>query len=365
METVRVQLGKRSYDILIKKGLLGQVAKDLKTSAEGRQIVLMSNDLVYPLYGESLKDDLEQEGFEVFEYIIPDGERYKSWEMAGQILTKMLEHQIGRDALVLALGGGVIGDIAGFVASIYQRGISFYQIPTTLLAQVDSSVGGKVAVNHALGKNMIGSFYQPKKVYIDTDTLQTMPERDWKSGLAEIIKYGIIQDEELFYYLKDHTAEINARQEQVFVRLIKRSCEIKAQIVAADERESGIRAILNLGHTLAHGIEAITEYEYLRHGEAVACGIGLISEFACEQGILQEQDLKEIQSLFAALSMEYRLPKMPAAMFMEMLALDKKNKQGQMVLILPEAIGCVQKTTAYSAEQMRTFLTEKGYLVDE
>ena len=364
METVRVQLTERSYDIVIQKGLLDQMAKDLSSIQEGRQLVLISNDVVYGIYGEKVKDQLEAEGFDVYEYIIPDGERYKSWEMASQILTKMLEHQIGRDGAVLALGGGVIGDLAGFVASIYQRGIAFYQVPTTLLAQVDSSVGGKVAVNHALGKNMIGSFYQPKKVYIDTETLQTMPDRDWKSGLAEIIKYGIIQDEALFRYIQENIEPINNREESTFAWLIKRSCEIKAQIVAADERESGIRAILNLGHTLAHGIEAITEYEYFRHGEAVAAGIQVIAEFAAEQGLLAQKDKEEIQRLFNELNMQYRLPKMPAAMFMEMLALDKKNQLGQMVLILPEAIGCVQKTTTYNEEHMRTFLMEKGYLID-
>ena len=363
-QLVRVELGDRSYDIQIGSGVLSQVAGILAEKEKGREVALISNEIVYCLYGEALKADLTAAGFTVSEYVLPDGERYKSWDMAGQILSKMLEAGMHRDGIVIALGGGVIGDLAGFIASIYQRGIPFYQIPTSLLAMVDSSVGGKVAVNHTLGKNMIGSFYQPRHVFIDLDTLGTLPGRDWKSGLAEIIKYGVIRDPALFATLEENQRLLEIRDPEFFAGLIRRSCEIKGEIVAADEREGGVRAILNLGHTLAHGIEAITEYEYFRHGEAVAAGMEIIADFAAARGVLAAEERDRIVGLLTRLDMQYKLPKMPAAMFMDMLALDKKNQQGQLVLIVPEAIGCVRITGEFTSEDLRGWLVENGYLLE-
>jgi 3-dehydroquinate synthase len=362
MSKVHINLGDRSYDILIEEKLLKKIPEDLLIEEKGNQAVLISNETVYLLYGKSLSLELKEKGFQVFEYIIPEGESYKSWDIAGSILSKMLEDKISRDAFALALGGGVIGDLAGFVASIYQRGIKFYQIPTSLLAQVDSSVGGKVAVNHAAGKNMIGSFYQPQKVYIDTQVLLTLPPRDWKSGLAEVIKYGIIKDKSFFEYIENNVEKIKDKDLKIFEYLIKRSCEIKGEIVEADERESGIRAYLNLGHTIAHGIETITEYEYFRHGEAVAAGISIIAEIAFEKGYLLEKDMKRINNLFKSLDMVYKLPKMPGDMFMDILYLDKKNHKGKMVLIIPEEIGVVEKTEKISAEELKNFLLSKEVL---
>ena len=362
MSKVRINLGDRSYDILIEENLLKKVPEDLLIEEKGNQAALISNETIYMLYGKKLSEELKLKGFQVFEYIIPEGESYKSWDIAGSILTKMLEDKISRDAFIVALGGGVIGDLAGFVASIYQRGIKFYQIPTSLLAQVDSSVGGKVAVNHAMGKNMIGSFYQPNKVYIDTKVLLSLPPRDWKSGLAEIIKYGIIKDKSFFEYIENNTEKIKNKDLIVFEYLIRRSCEIKGEIVEADEREGGIRAYLNLGHTIAHGIETITEYEYFRHGEAVAAGITVITNLAVEKGYLSQIEGEKINNLLKNLGMEYKLPKMPGDMFMEILQLDKKNQKGKLILIIPKEIGFVEKTDIISAFELKDFLLSQGVL---
>ncbi len=362
MSKVKINLGLRSYDILIEQNLLESIPKDLLEYEKGNQAIIISNEKVYTLYGEKLLKSLQRNGFQVFNYIIPEGENYKSWEITGEILDKMLEDRINRDAFILAFGGGVIGDLAGFVASIYQRGINFYQIPTSLLAQVDSSVGGKVAVNHPRGKNMIGAFYQPKKVYIDTKVLETLPDRDWKSGLAEIIKYGIIKDSNLFDYIEKNIKGIKDKDLDIFDYLIKRSCEIKGEIVEIDEKETGIRAYLNLGHTIAHGIETITEYEYFRHGEAVAAGIYIIVDLAQEKGYLKTENKDRIINLFKELGMIYKLPKMPADMFMDILSLDKKNIKGKLILIVPTEIGVVEKTDRITGEELKIFLTDRSVL---
>ena len=364
MGKVKINLGERSYDILVEEKLLSTVSQDLKEREKGEQGVIISNETVFKLYGQELISSLKDQGFEVHEFVVPDGEGYKSWETAGEILTKMLEKKINRDSFLIALGGGVIGDLGGFVASIYQRGIRFYQIPTSLLAQVDSSVGGKVAVNHPLGKNMIGSFYQPEKVYIDMDVLETLPGRDWKSGLAEIIKYGIIRDSSFFNYIEENLEKINSRDTQVFKYLIERSCEIKGEIVEEDEREQGIRAHLNLGHTIAHGIETITEYEYFRHGEAVAAGISVIAELAAEKGYLRKEDQARIENVFQKLDMKYKLPKIPVKLFMDILGLDKKNQKGKLILVIPEEIGSVEKTDKISSGELERYLLEKGICIE-
>lgn len=363
MSKVQINLKNRSYEILIGENLFGTIIKDLQEKETGKQAVLISNDTIYNIYGEDFSKSLKEKGFSVSEYIVPDGEGYKSWDVAGKILTKMLEDKISRDAFIIALGGGVIGDLAGFIASIYQRGIKLYQVPTSLLAQVDSSVGGKVAVNHPLGKNMIGSFYQPEQVYIDLEFLATLPPREWKSGFAEIIKYGIIKDKGFFEYIEKNIEKIKAGDLRVFEYLIRRSCEIKGEIVEADERETGIRATLNLGHTMAHGIETITEYEHFRHGEAVAAGTLIITDFALEKGYLGEKDQRRIQNIFKEMDMYYKLPKMPLEKFMDILNLDKKNQNGQLVFIMPEKIGQVIKTDNINKEELKIFLLERGICV--
>ena len=277
----------------------------------------------------------------------------------------MIKKEIGRDGYLLAFGGGVIGDLAGFAASIYQRGIKLYQIPTSLLAQVDSSVGGKLAVNHNQAKNMIGSFYQPEKVYIDTDLLRSLPDREWKSGLGEIIKYGIIKNAEFFAFLEENIERIQARDLEIFKEIISQSCLLKAEIVEEDEKETGIRAILNLGHTIGHGIETITEYEHFRHGEAVSAGILLISLFAYKKKLLAKEDYQRIEGLFTDLDMLYKLPKMPLEPFMKILALDKKNKAGQMVLIIPHKIGNSEISKEFTAHDLASFLLEEGVCLEE
>ncbi len=365
MEKLNIDLGSRSYDILIGSGVLDLLVSELKEKETGKKGVFVSNDSLYKLYGQELLASLREAGLELLEIIIPDGERYKDWSSAGEILSEMLKAQIGRDGYLLAFGGGVIGDLAGFAASIYQRGIKFYQIPTSLLAQVDSSVGGKVAVNHNQGKNMIGSFYQPERVYIDTDVLASLPDREWKSGLGEIIKYGIINDADFFTFLENNIEKIKGKDQKIFKEIIGKSCQIKAKIVQEDERETGLRAILNLGHTIAHGIETITEYEYFRHGEAVSAGIGIISSFACEKGLLPAEDYQRINKIFHDLDMVYKLPKMPAELFMQILALDKKNQSGKMVLILPEKIGQVKISKDFTTEELKEFLLAEGICKEE
>lgn len=360
MSKVHINLKEYSYNIIIDKELLKTIPKDLLKREKSKQIIFITNETLYSLYGKRFSQDLQDQGFTVHEYVLPDGERYKTWERAGIIFTKMIGDKINRDAFVIALGGGVVGDLAGFIASIYQRGIKFYQVPTSLLAQVDSSVGGKVAVNHSLGKNMIGSFYQPEKVYIDVELLSTLPSREWKSGLAEIIKYGIIRDAVFFNYIESNLEKIKARDSDVFQYLIKRSCEIKGEIVEKDEKEEGIRAFLNLGHTLAHGIETITEYEHFRHGEAVAAGISIITDLALEKGCLNEEDGQRIQKVFEALEMTYKLPRMPIRLFMDILNRDKKNKNGNLVLIIPEKIGSVKITDKITEKEVEDFLLKRG-----
>lgn len=360
MKKLSIDLGPRSYDILIGSGVLDLMVSELKDKETGKKGVFVSNDGLYELYGKELLASLRKAGLDLLEIIIPDGERYKDWSSAGEILSEMLKAQIGRDGYLLAFGGGVIGDLAGFAASIYQRGIKFYQIPTSLLAQVDSSVGGKVAVNHNQGKNMIGSFYQPERVYIDTDALATLPDREWKSGLGEVIKYGIIKDADFFTFLEKNIDKIKEKEHEIFKEIISKSCQIKAEIVQEDEKERGLRAILNLGHTIAHGIETITDYEHFRHGEAVSAGIILISSFACEKGLLPLEDYQRIKKIFFDLDMIYKLPKMPAEPFMQILALDKKNQSGKMVLVLPEKIGQVRISKEFAADELKEFLLKEG-----
>ncbi|MCX8069625.1 MAG: 3-dehydroquinate synthase, partial [Thermodesulfovibrionales bacterium] len=304
MNKLYVNLGKRSYDIFIENGLINQLAELLKEFKLQSNSILISNPTVFNLYGELVLSNINKAGIRCKEIIIPDGEEYKDFFWSYYILSDMLHYGLDRKSCVFALGGGVIGDIAGFTASLYMRGIPFIQIPTTLLAQVDSSVGGKTGVNHPIGKNMIGSFYQPKAVFIDTNTLHTLSEREFLSGLAEVIKYGIISDAKFFSYLEKNREAILSRDSNKLAHIIKTSCDIKSKVVSQDERESGMRAILNYGHTIGHAIETETGYVSYKHGEAVAIGMVYEAKIANRLGLLSNIDLKRIYELIQS----YGLP---------------------------------------------------------
>lgn len=339
---VDVLLDNRSYRINIGVDLFSELASELKATYSLQQIYLVSDETVYAFYGHALKKQLEEKGLNIITKIIPPGEENKSWQRAEEILNDLIIHKYNRDSVMLGLGGGVIGDLAGFVAAIYQRGINFIQVPTTLLAQVDSSVGGKVAVNHPGGKNLIGAFYQPQSVWSDLNTFNTLPEREWLSGLAEIVKYGVIWDEEFFELIEKNAIAIKSRESEIVQELINYSCQIKAHIVAKDEKEENLRAILNFGHTIAHAIESATGYSRYRHGEAVAIGmIGAIN-VAIKLGKAKD-DLKDrVFALHQKLGLPTSLANLSIEEILDHLMLDKKIKDKELVFILPHKIGHVE-----------------------
>ncbi len=304
MKTLHVELGDRRYPIYIGPALLGQ-ADLLRPHLAGRQALVVSNATVAPLYLERARAALT--GLRCESVILPDGERYKTLETLNDIFTALLDHRFDRQCTIIALGGGVIGDMAGFAAACYQRGVAFIQIPTTLLAQVDSSVGGKTAVNHPLGKNMIGAFYQPRCVLADTDTLATLPDRELSAGLAEVIKYGLIRDRPFLDWLETHLEALLARDAAALSEAIERSCRNKAAIVAADERETGERALLNLGHTFGHAIETGVGYGEWLHGEAVAAGMVMAADLSARLGWLAWEQVERVRALLA----RARLPLAP------------------------------------------------------
>ena len=337
MTTLQVELGTRSYPIYINSGLLS-TSDPLSSHIRSKRVCIISNNIVSPLYLQSLKGILSN--FDVDEIILPDGEAEKSLANFENIMSHLLAGNHGRDTTLIALGGGVIGDITGFAAACYQRGIDFIQIPTTVLSQVDSSVGGKTAVNHPLGKNMIGAFYQPKAVIIDIDTLMSLPTREFNAGMAEVIKYGILGDNEFFCWLEDHVEDIKAGKSDVLAYMIERCCQCKADIVAMDETESGVRALLNLGHTFGHAIEADQGYGKWLHGEAVSTGMVLASKLAVAMNLLEVSDLRRIEALLFAFDLPLVVPEnMGFEEFICHMRRDKKNLAGKLRFIIPTAIG--------------------------
>ena len=337
MKELCVELNDRAYPIYIGSGLLKQ--KELLTKhIHSKQVLIVTNTTIAPLYLESVVKSLSEFQVQVVE--LPDGEQYKSLKYATQIFDHLLENKFSRNSTLIALGGGVIGDIGGFAAACYQRGIAFIQIPTTLLAQVDSSVGGKTGVNHPLGKNMIGAFYQPQCVLADINVLDTLDDRQLVAGIAEVIKYGLIRDLELFEWLEENIALLLERNKKALTYVIERSCINKAEIVAEDEFESGIRAILNLGHTFGHAIETGMGYGEYLHGEAVSIGIGYAADLSRRMGYISQNDVKRILNLLQLASLPVIPPKeMKAQQFIELMAVDKKNMDGKIRLILLKSIG--------------------------
>ena len=339
MQSLRVELGERSYDIMVSSGLLVDSGQFIRGVSSARQVLLVSNPTVYALYGAQTRQALTAAGLKVTEALMPDGEEFKNLAEASRILDQAVDCRLDRSSLVVALGGGVVGDLAGFVAAIYQRGIDFVQIPTTLLAQVDSSVGGKVGVNHPQGKNLIGAFHQPRLVLVDDQVLKTLEEREYLSGLGEVVKYGIIYDKAFFTYLEGHAQQIRKQESQCISAMIVTACHIKSEIVTRDEKENGLRAILNLGHTFGHSIESLTRYETYRHGEAVAMGTMAAACLAVHKGLLTVAEMERIGRLFVALGINPAFPNLdPDALYQGMLT-DKKIRNQRLRLILPQGIG--------------------------
>jgi len=354
MKTLTVELGSRSYPIHIGQQLLDN-ADLLTPHIHSRQIMIVTNDTIAPLYLENVRQQLSD--FDTAAVILPDGEQYKNLDTLNIIFTALLEQRFNRDCTLVALGGGVVGDITGFAAASYQRGVAFLQIPTTLLAQVDSSVGGKTGVNHSLGKNMIGAFHQPGCVIIDTDTLDTLDDRQLSAGLAEVIKYGLIRDAGFFDWLETNMAALRSRDKQALAYAIERSCSIKAEIVAADERESGQRALLNLGHTFGHAIETGTGYGNWLHGEAVATGMLMAADLSARHGWVSTETVQRTKHLLQQAGLPTSPPaEMSEAQFMELMAIDKKVVEGELRLVLLKAIGDAIVTGDFKAELLGELL---------
>ena len=356
-DQITVSLGDRSYPICIGAGTMN-LAATFGLSA-GSRAAIVTNDTLWPLYGSKLAGLLGAAGIDTLPVILPDGEAFKDLATLNRIFDALLEHRCDRQTVLIAVGGGVIGDIAGFAAATFQRGVPFIQVPTTLLAQVDSSVGGKTAVNHPLGKNMIGAFYQPQRVIVDTDSLLTLPEREFRSGLAEVIKYGLILDAGFFSWLEQNMAQLLAREAVPLAYAIRRSCEIKARVVADDERETrkdGGRALLNLGHTFGHAIESSLGYGVWLHGEAVGCGMALAARFSRQFGGLSTEACQRSVALIAAAGLATDLPDITADAMLDHMARDKKNEGGAIRLILLKRIGEAVVDASNSALQIHAFL---------
>lgn len=340
-----VNLGERSYPIYIEQGLFSH--PDIFKAIKAKQkVMVVTNTTIDPLYLGTIKTLLTNLNLTVESISVPDGEQYKSLDTLNSIFSALLEHNFARDCILIALGGGVIGDLVGFAAACYQRGVEFIQIPTTLLSQVDSSVGGKTAVNHPLGKNMIGAFYQPQSVIIDINCLNTLPQREFSAGLAEVIKYGIIFDADFFTWLESHINELMNLEPDSLKYAIRRCCELKADVVERDEKEQGDRALLNLGHTFGHAIEAQMGYGNWLHGEAVSVGMLMACETALRLGCMTNEQLSRIKSLLQKANLPVSAPvEMPVETYMPHMMRDKKVLEGKLRLVIPIGIGkaCVKQ----------------------
>jgi 3-dehydroquinate synthase len=355
---VKVPLGSRTYPIYIGSGILNWSDIFWKKHIQSHSVVLMTDTHVASLHLAALEKRLQAGGYTVRTIIIPAGEHQKNLRRAEHIYTQLLKWKIDRTSTIAAFGGGVIGDLAGFIAATYQRGVGFLQIPTTLLAQVDSSVGGKVGVNHPLAKNMIGAFYQPKFVLADVTVLQTLPARELVCGLGEIIKYGIILDKDFFSFTQSHLAHVLKYDTEVLKKMVKRSCELKANVVSSDEREQGLRTILNFGHTIGHALERAGGYSRLKHGEAILYGMIAETSIAHSLSFLSSQDKNSIETVISAIP----LPKlshlnMSVDSLMETMMIDKKSAGGNIRMVLPQRIGKVSLPVVVSPHLIRKAIT--------
>lgn len=355
MRTVTVGLEARAYPIHIGEGLL-QRADLLLPHLPQRRVSVVTNPTVASLYLERFSAALRGAGVEIVPVVVPDGEQHKDWQTLNSIFDALLSNRCERRSAVIALGGGVVGDLAGFAAASYQRGVPFIQVPTTLLAQVDSSVGGKTAINHPLGKNMIGAFYQPRLVLADTSVLDTLPARELSAGLAEVIKYGLIMDLPFLGWLEDNMDKLVRRDPAALAHAVTRSCENKATVVAADERETGDRALLNLGHTFGHAIEAGLGFGTWLHGEAVAAGSILAARLSERMGLLKASDVERIARLFERAGLPVEAPSLGPDRYLELMGHDKKVQDGRLRLVLLRALGKAFTTSDFELQDLREVL---------
>jgi 3-dehydroquinate synthase len=353
LERIDVALGKRSYPIFIGAGAM-ELTTEFEKVIPARDVLLVTNTTVGPLYGAKLTAALAPR--RCLEVVLPDGEVHKTFANISRMMDVLIANRFARDACVVALGGGVVGDMSGFAAACYQRGIAFVQVPTTLLAQVDSSVGGKTGVNHPGGKNMIGAFHQPAAVFADTNVLSTLPDRELRAGLAEVIKYGLIVDRDFFEWLESHAEKLLARDTRALTHAIKRSCEIKADIVARDEHERGDRALLNLGHTFGHAIESATNYTTWLHGEAVGAGMLLAADVSQRLGWVSAADVERVERVLRKFGLRTDVSSLSAATLAENMKIDKKVAAGRIRLVLLKAIGKSVVTGDYEDAALRETL---------
>ncbi len=356
MQTLTVSLADRSYPIHIGSGLLGQ-AELILPYLKRKQVAIVSNTTVAPLYMQAIAQPLRDAGVSVIEIILPDGEAHKNNQTLQIIYDHLLQNRCERNTTLIALGGGVIGDLTGYAAATYLRGVPFIQVPTTLLSQVDSSVGGKTGINHPLGKNMIGAFYQPKLVLADIDTLKTLPQRELSAGIAEVIKYGLIRDADFFDWLEINMSALMALDTAVASYAIYRSCQNKAEVVVADEHEQGERALLNLGHTFGHAIENAMGYGVWLHGEAVATGTVMAADLSQRMGWLNAAQIARIKTIMQAAKLPIDAPDLGADEYLRLMQLDKKVSDGRIRLILQQDIGKAVMTADYDADKLKQTLS--------
>jgi 3-dehydroquinate synthase len=355
IQTLNVALGDRSYPIHIGSGLI-QRAELILPHLKRKQVAIVTNTTVAPLYLEKIAKPLREAGVGVIEIVLPDGEAYKNSETLNTIYDALLQNRCERSTTLIALGGGVIGDLTGYAAATYLRGVPFIQIPTTLLSQVDSSVGGKTGINHPLGKNMIGAFYQPKLVLADIDTLQTLPKRELSAGVAEVIKYGLIRDADFFDWLETNIKSVMGLDAAVISYAIYRSCKNKAEVVAADEHEAGERALLNLGHTFGHAIENAMGYGVWLHGEAVAAGTMLAADLSQRMGWLKDVEVNRMYDLLTASGLPLNAPNLGITKYLDLMQSDKKVADGKIRLVLQQGIGKAVITSDYDADKLKQTL---------
>jgi 3-dehydroquinate synthase len=355
MQTLKVDLANRSYPIHIGRNLIAD-ADLILPHLKRKHVAIVTNTTVAPLYLDKLTQTLQAIGVSVIPIILPDGEAYKNTDTLNKIYDALLQHRCERSTTLIALGGGVIGDLTGYAAATYLRGVPFIQIPTTLLSQVDSSVGGKTGINHPLGKNMIGAFYQPQVVLADIDTLKTLPVRELSAGMAEVIKYGLIRDAEFFNWLEAHIEQLMALEESAISEAIFRSCQNKADVVARDEHETGERALLNLGHTFGHAIENAMGYGVWLHGEAVAAGTMMAADLSQRMGWLSAAEVARIHALLTKARLPLDAPKLGADKYLELMQMDKKVADGKIRLVLQQGIGKSVITSDYDVDKLRATL---------
>jgi len=355
MQTLTVELANRSYPIHIGRNLISD-ANLILPHLKRKHVAIVTNTTVAPLYLDRLRQALQTAGVTVIPIVLPDGEAYKNSETLNTIYDVLLQNRCERSTTLIALGGGVIGDLTGYAAATYLRGVPFIQVPTTLLSQVDSSVGGKTGINHPLGKNMIGAFYQPQVVLADIDTLQTLPAREFSAGMAEVIKYGLIRDINFFNWLEVHIDQLMALEESAISEAIYRSCQNKAEVVARDEHESGERALLNLGHTFGHAIENAMGYGVWLHGEAVAAGTMLAADLSQRMGWLSSSDVSRIHALLSKANLPLVAPKLGLEKYLDLMQMDKKVADGKIRLVLQQGIGKSVITSDYDVGKLKETL---------